>query len=156
MVVSVQTSRPQPDLRDQFLAASHIPPSVGTPSCSLSHQAIVDMIQATYLWGSRPKSLGNPNWAGSVLGVIVKTQINKVSSGGGGGWGGCGSAQLSRLGRRRHLTRSKYSIWVLFWCKHFSSGNFVLVFGMGLSGLLCSFGAWPREGHHLLSVLKDQ
>lgn len=89
-MVSVYTSRPQPDLRDQFLATSHIPPSVGTPSCSLSHQAIVDVIQATYLWGSRPKSLGNPNWAGSVLGVIVKTQINKVKAEEGMGGEGAG------------------------------------------------------------------
>jgi hypothetical protein len=36
------------------------------------------MIQATYLWGSKPVSLGNTNWAGNILAAIVKTKICKA------------------------------------------------------------------------------
>lgn len=43
-----------------------------------SHQAIVEVIRAAYLWGSKPVSLGNPSRAGNILAVIVKTQICKA------------------------------------------------------------------------------
>lgn len=68
----------------------------------------MEMIQATYLWGSKPRPLGNTNWAGNTLAVIVNTQICKVKGRDGMGGAGAGLSSLPRLGRGRRLTR----VWV--------------------------------------------
>lgn len=118
--------------------------SVGAPCCSPppSHQATVDMIQGTYLWGSKPMSLGNTNWAGSVLAASVKSLICKAKGRGGDGWGWL----LVCLGAKMGFDEGEVSTWVLFWSKNISYGNFFLVFLNGDLGVAeFTWGlAWRR------------
>lgn len=73
-------------------------------------------------------SLGNPNWAGSVCAVIVKTQIGKAKGRGGDGWGRVLVCPTAKAGQGKAFDQGETLHLVLEQTFQFSSGDFILVF----------------------------